>query len=463
VPRRPIRFPEFARGLILIVAAGAACGLAQAQSDTWWQLRAGQDIWHDHRIWLVDRYSYTASGAYWPDHEWLWQAIAYPLHSMGGMPLLAGVNGALAVGALLLVIPRGRTTRLEVTWVLLAIPLLSGVWSLRPQVASLFMLAVLLRQLRAERWWAVPVVMLLWANLHGAVATGGVVLVAACAAAFVTALRERSNAARDRVRALAIITLVSAAATLATPLGWRLWTYLLDSITRSRSNHIQEWQSAFHVSFFAVGFWCWLAVVGLTLALARRRIIGWPITLEAAVVIALAPFAITAIRNGTFFVLAALPLVISLTRRDAVERPDDDVPHGRGILWAVTAVIAVGVAGVWVTQPPKLDWHPLSPAAAEAIRGCDGHVYTTYYGGGFLIWFVPDVPVFVDNRQDPYPTDIIDLGALYPGQNFQTTFGKYDVRCAALTTTDSSSWVALEAANWKPTFSDSQWVVLEAP
>ena len=463
MPRPAIRFPEFALRLILITATGVACGLAQAQSDTWWHLRAGRDIWHDHRVSLVDRYSYTASGAYWPDHEWLWQAIAYPLHTIGGMPLLAAVNGAVAVGALLLVIPQGRATRLEVVWVFLAIPLLAGVWSLRPQVASLFMLAVLLRLLHKERWWAVPVVMLLWANLHGAVATGGVVLVAACAAALVTSLREQSKEARDRVRALVIVTAVSAAATLATPLGWRLWTYILDSINRSRSNHIQEWQSAFHVNAFAVGFWCWLAIVGITLVRERRRISGWPLTLEVAVAIALAPLAMSAIRNGTFFVLAALPLVIKLTRHEAVERAHDDVPHGRAILWGVGVVIVLGVAGVWVTQPPKLAWDPLSPAAAEAIRSCDGHVYTAYDGGGVLIWFVPDVPVFVDSRQDPYPTEITDLGALRPGQDFEPTFEEYDVRCAALTTRDSSGRVALEAANWTPTFSDSQWVVLEAP
>jgi hypothetical protein len=463
VPRPPIRFPEFARGLILIIAAGSACGLAQAQSDTWWHLRAGQDIWRDHRVSLVDRYSYTASGSYWPDHEWLWQAIAYALHSIGGMPLLAAVNGALAVGALLLVLPRGRTTRLEVTLLLLAIPVLIGVWSLRPQVTSLFLLALLLRQLHVGRWWAIPLVMLLWANLHGAVATGGVVLVAATIAGIVSAVRERTPMARSRVKSLLVVTALSALLTLATPLGIRLWTYILDSITRSKSNQIEEWRSAFHLNFFSVGFWCWFVVVVVVLLVKRRRLVGWEVTLDAAVVIALAPFAMSAIRNVTFFVLAALPLMIALTKREARDRPDDDVPHGRGILRAVAAVIAVGVAGMWVTQPPKLEWHPLSPAAADAIRGCDGHVYTTYYGGGFLIWFVPEVPVFVDNRQDPYPRDIIDLGALGPGQDFQTTFDKYDVRCAALTVADSGSRVVLEAANWKPTFSDSQWVVLEAP
>jgi len=463
VPRPPIRFPEFARDLILIFAAGSACGLAQAQSDTWWHLRAGQDIWRDHRVSLVDRYSYTATGSFWPDHEWLWQAIAYGLHSVGGMPLLAAVNGALAVGALLLVLPRGRTTRLEVTLLLLAIPVLVGVWSLRPQVTSVFLLALLLRQLHIGRWWAVPLVMLLWANLHGAVATGGVVLVAACGAGLVTALRERTPVARARLKALAVVTALSALLTLATPLGIRLWTYVLDSIARSKDNHIAEWRSAFHLNLISVGFWCWFVVVVLVLLMNRRRVVGWDLTLDAAVLIALAPFAMSAIRNVTFFVLAALPLVFALTRRDVPDRPDDDVPHGRGILRSVSGLVACVVAIVWISQPPRLEWHPLGPAAADAIRACDGQVYTTYYGGGFLIWFVPDVPVFVDNRQDPYSPAIIDLGALGPGQDFQTTFDKYGVRCAALTSVDIGTRNVLEAAGWKPAFSDSQWVVLEAP
>ena len=46
-------------------------------------------------------------------------------------------------------------------------------------------------------------------------------------------------------------------------------------------------------------------------------------------------------------------------------------------------------------------------AAVAAVRGCPAQIYNRFYDGGFLIWFVPERPVFIDNRQDPYPSPFI--------------------------------------------------------
>jgi hypothetical protein len=459
---RPIQFPDFALRLVLVVTAAATCALPTADSDTWWQLRAGRDIWHDHSVSLVDRYSYTAHGEYWPNHEWLWQLFSYGLHALGGMPLLGLVNGLLAFGAIVLAVPR-RATRSHVVLLLLAIPLVVDVLSIRPQVTSLFAFSLLVWLLRREHWWAIPVLMLVWANLHGAVATGGVTLVAACGGAVVVHVRQRTPESFRRVLLLVVITLLSAAATLATPLGYRLWTYVADSIARSKSNSIQEWQSAFQWGVVPAWFWGWLALTAVAAVLARRRIGDWESTLLVAVVLVQAPFAIAAVRNFPFFALSALPLVCLLTRRDTSPRPADAVSAGRPVLLGAAVLGALAVAATYVAQPPRLAWQPMSDAAVAAIEACPGHVYTTYYSGGFLIWFTSDVPVFVDNRQDPYPPEILDLGKLHEGLDYQPTFDRYDVRCAAIDSTDASSLRTLQADGWTTSFDDGQWVVLRRP
>src|SRR5690348_2636244 len=94
-------FDDFAtRATYLVVLTLAA--LSPAQQDVWWLLRAGEDIWHTASVPTVDHYSFTADGRYWPNHEWLWEAIAYPLHLVGGMPLLTLASSLAALGAVVI-------------------------------------------------------------------------------------------------------------------------------------------------------------------------------------------------------------------------------------------------------------------------------------------------------------------------------------------------------------------------
>src|SRR5262249_33904334 len=120
------------------------------------------------------------------------------------------------------------------------LPLASLVWALRPQILTLLGLAALVTLLARERFAAVPLLFLAWANAHGGVAFGGVVLVAA----FVTALlRARSGDERDRRRALRLAATLplSALATAATPLGFGIFRFVFESEARLRAAHIREW------------------------------------------------------------------------------------------------------------------------------------------------------------------------------------------------------------------------------
>ncbi len=53
--RRMITSDRLVIGLLFVVIAVLAC-FAPAQGDTWWHLRAGQDIWRTHAVSLVDTY-----------------------------------------------------------------------------------------------------------------------------------------------------------------------------------------------------------------------------------------------------------------------------------------------------------------------------------------------------------------------------------------------------------------------
>ncbi|MCB0333648.1 MAG: hypothetical protein KDD55_09130, partial [Bdellovibrionales bacterium] len=43
----------------------------RSNADLWWHIAAGRDILLHHTLRMTDTWSYTTSGAYWLNHEWL--------------------------------------------------------------------------------------------------------------------------------------------------------------------------------------------------------------------------------------------------------------------------------------------------------------------------------------------------------------------------------------------------------
>lgn len=455
-----VRFPVLARWLVLC-GAGVACVLADhVQNDTWWQLRAGQEIWHGH-LPLTDTWSYTAAGRHWPDHEWLWQAAFYALYRLGRLPLVSAVNLFLAMAALVLARPAGVVRRADAYLLALAVPLISLSWSVRPQTTSLLLAVVVLRLVVAERWWPILPLMLVWANLHGAVAYGVVLLAAACVAAWWDGRRGRRLAV---VGATAVAGLLL---TLATPLGTGLWSYVaLEPLRPGPPGGIAEWAPPLRANPASAAFWAWtlLVVVSVALTRARRphRLLGWPTRVELVASVATFGLALLAIRNIPVFAAASLCLLIRLWRPDA---PDTEAP-------ARLAPVALGAAGlaslafvaaVWSSPPASLGWHPISPGAVQAIEACPGRVYTGYNGAGILLWWAPSVPVFVDSRQDPYPQSVLTYAGLRHGDGHDAVFQRYGVRCAALTQADGDAVAVLRSEGWTTTWTDGRWAVLASP
>ena len=71
---------------LLFLTVVLACALTPMQADTWWQLRAGRDMWATGRVMLADVYSHTSYGAFWLNHEWLAEVIYYGAYRAAGLP-----------------------------------------------------------------------------------------------------------------------------------------------------------------------------------------------------------------------------------------------------------------------------------------------------------------------------------------------------------------------------------------
>ena len=375
--RRGVSFGTLAVGM-LFVAFAVVAALMPAQNDTFWHLRAGQDIWRTGQVPRVDHYSHTFAGAPWPDHEWLTQALMYLAYRAGGMPGLELGAAALVLGAAaltwrLMVGPLATRALLMTIGLLLS----SSVWVLRPVGVSLFLLALLLTLLVRERYWILPPLFLLWANAHGGVVLGGLVLVAAWVAALLRWWRVRDAAERRRVRVLTPVVLLSGLACAATPLGFGIYRFVIDSTARSMAVRIDEWFPVLPNSFFGVLFWAATLAFAALIVVRRRAFIGgqapwsdWVITVAA---LALLPLAIRSYRNIALYALYAAPAAsrllgaaVSPSPARALSRRRSDAPRP-----PPAPITRASTSRSWARSPspPSRSWRRRFAPAPNASTG----------------------------------------------------------------------------------------------
>jgi hypothetical protein len=446
---------RLAIGLLFVVIATLAC-LAPTQTDTWWHLRAGLDIWRTHAVSLRDTYSYTAAGQFWPNHEWLTEAVFFALYWLGGLPALTGFCAAVLVmtWALSWQLTRGE---FEVRFILFASSLVTaaGAFAIRPQVFSMagFMITCALLVTSRTRW--LPLLFVIWTNLHGAVALGLAAVLATLCADVVFH--------RKVPRSLTLVAAGCFAATFASPLGVHLWPSIVESVKRSRVNQLIEWQPP----DMSPGLWpFWGIACGLVVAVVWwRRLLDDRTLKLTAIALAILPLALTSRRNVSVFLLVAVPALTALARpRESAQRARTAAGEHTAVNAAILSVAAIiGVAVVvlaWRAPAPSLGWRPIAEQAVEAIVDCGEPIYNTYGEGGVLIWFVPQRKVFIDNRQDPYPMDLLVANNQFEvSGKYDGIFGQYGVRCAVVPPS-SPTWRQLRAAaDWSERYHDARWAV----
>jgi hypothetical protein len=427
---------RFAIALLFSGLLLSAC-LMPAQSDTWWQLRSGEEMWRSGRVMLHDEFTHTVAGQPWPNHEWLSHVLFYTLFTLGGLPLLTAFCAAAVTLA----------------WALV-FRLTPGPLLVRVAVVTLSILV------RRRHVWAVPPLFLVWANLHGAVALGGVLVVSAwlaCAA--------RGRRSLPAFSAIAVLCLL---ATAATPMGTALWLEIPQSLQRLQQYDVVEWRAPSLTSLRDLPFWGVAAAAG-ALAWTRRHSLGTVPTLTLAFSTALLfVLATRSMRNVAPFLVAAMPTIATLLQVSPLHERHAGRPPVRLALNAITLAVVLiaggaGVAFAWATPLPRLGWQPVLPQAIQAIRSCPGRLYNRYDEGGYLIWFVRDRKVFIDSRQDPFPATLVRAHIdLERSGDYRPLFDRYDIGCA-LSVAGSPLAQRLERDGWSALEAGEGWRVYQKP
>jgi hypothetical protein len=441
---------------------GMAC-LMPMQNDTWWHLRAGQEMWARRFVMLADEFSFTVPGYPWPNHEWLSEIVFYALYAAGGLPLLtlfAAACVTLALGLSWRLMEGDSIERLAIMG--LAMTSIVPVWTVRPHVFTLVLVMIVVHLSLRRYYWPIPFIFVLWSNLHGGVALGMVALGGVLAGRmYLTGMSE--------VRAIGVVLLASFAATFITPLGVGLWTTIPESIHKSSVNQIVEWSFPSPLEGTYTAFWIVAIVFAATTVWFRGRITSGQHAVLVAVALAILPLAIKSRRNIPPFLLIAIPalshnlaILLSARRARTPKAASARQQKLNVVFVGLTVLVCAGIVSVaWTRRIPRLRWQPIPTDVITEVEACGDRVFNRYPDGGPLIWFAPGVKVFIDSRQDPYPLSFTqEYVALDRTGEYRQMFERYGVSCAMLPER-SITTTRLRQDGWRTRVASEGWVVLQ--
>ena len=392
--------------------------------DLAYQVRAGDEILRTGALPAVDSYTFTIAGAPWTDQQWLAQVILAAVHQVGGWELLAVLRAALVVSITgLLVaasIARGAAPRTGAVLSLLAFMLLAPALALRPQLFGIVIFVALLlltalRHRRPSMFLGAPLLVVLWANVHGSFVLAPLLLA--------YAWLDDLVAGRPARRSLAVLVL-GTAATLVNPFGPTVWTYAAGiGADPTISGQVSEWQRTSPFTVPGLLFYA-SAAVALAVAIRRRAALRWPDWVWLAGMFVIGAWAV---RGLAWWPLGAVYVLAPVLAGPAVQAAGLDAGPARssgrptrdrlqrlnGLVVAVLE-LAIVVALPWWRPADALTGRAgllsYSPSAlADALRGevsNGSRVLAPQAWTSWLEWAVPDARYFVDARFELFPGSV---------------------------------------------------------
>jgi hypothetical protein len=400
--------------LVVVLGAIGVMELAQLPGavDLAYHLKVGQLMVAEHAVPRTDVLAWTTAGRPWLDQNWGAQLVLYGIWRLGGFPLLTITSAALTVAtwALVAAACRRRTANLRLIagTVLAGYAVSAAAFSVRPQLFSLLLFAAELYLLEVARTrprvaLAIPLLMPLWANLHGAFVVGiGLLVVEAAAAAW---RRDQAGAVR-----YALVTVAGVAGLLVNPWGVRVLGYALSLPTnRAVTRIVTEWgptnprQLTGILVVGAIG----LLVVALVRAPAPGRAPEQLLRMAL-----LGGLALWAVRGVAWFGLA-LPVALSALARERPPRPaagDRGTPVVSAVVLGVLAVALVAAApplGRTLFGPrPEMSFAPVATADWLAANPQPGRMLNYQPWGSYLEFRLgPEVQVAFDSRVELPPEE----------------------------------------------------------
>jgi len=422
-------------------------------------LATGRLIFLDGRVPTSDPYSYLAADESWTVQSWL-PSVLYHLinESIGGWGIrsLHGLIAATLMFHLWKLLARAEQLVIRVFLAGACVLIGAFLWTPRPLLFGLLAMILLLRVAHRQLRMAIVLpVMYVWVNSHGSFPLAGVYLVLVLIGGWFDSRKFDPY----KVKLLAVMVFSIAVAAI-NPVGWRLLWFPVHLLGRREAlESVAEWGAPTFTSPYE---WLFLGLLGLLIVAARRGA-STQALLPAAL---FSVSALLAVRNLGF---ASIILVVSIA---PYMRSLIGSVQGRGKsrlatvgLAVVGSCLAFALLDLVSTSPVELGRYPVeevdwlsdrSLVANEEVRIAQ----RDFVGNYITLEHGSDSRVFVDDRFDFYPQDVLDDHLdLVLGGDYREIADRRSFNVVLWERESPFAYWLVESDDWDVVSSDEDWIV----
>jgi hypothetical protein len=454
-------------------------------------LLLGRLIRETRSVPLTDTFSFRTEGLPSVPHEWLSQvalSIVNDVLGLGGIILLTALI-VIATWAIIFHETERRGSRLFIRLFVVALGI--GVNMIhvlpRPHLFTFLFTAIWVAALeringnKPRLWWLLPLLMVLWVNMHGMFILGMMIWGIYLLGSFLEN-PSREWFSKSSTRSMLFAGSASLLATFFSPNGIKIWEAIVSLGSNSYiTSRIPEYQSA---DFHNPATWPFILLLILTIiGFARRGSkTSW---IDILLAVSFAAIALYTSRMIPLFAIVAVPITartlsdwinveFSQSRFLVVESNITDMNSiSNGGIWVFVLAIAVALlfySGTPIDAQGKgnrfdngffpvqaVDWlnsHPQS-----------GHMFNEFDWGGYLLLKLkPRQQIFMDGHTHIYGEALTREyeTVVTLGKDWEKIFDKYQIEWAILRGSAPIAG-ALEKLGWEILYQDDTAVILHKP
>lgn len=447
--------------LVVGFLAGAAA-LPLQDNSFLTHLATGRIILDDGRVPGADPYSFTADGADWTVQSWLASVVYAAAESAAASLGLRAVHLVLLAGLGWVLV--GLTSAIESALVRLGVLFVAalagaGLWVERPYLVGVLGVALVWFVLeRRLPWWVLVPFGWVWTNAHGSwvLGLGLVVLVGVGAAVDDRGRPHDLDLLARTFGALAAGIVLGAIG----PLGPSVLTFPLTAIARRDAfGDVVEWQAPDFGSVSELA-WIVLAVTALVVLVTADRRLRSAVPVLAFLAASLLAQRNMAVALVVFVgVIGRTPMAIGELR--SATRPG----LGRPLHAVAVALVVLVAANTLITPPDTFAAYPGRAMALVGPPGADGAsprlAAEVAVGNALTVLDGPRGAVFVDDRFDMFPTDLVDDSVtLLRGQSsWETVLDRHGIDVVLWSRDKPLAALLAVSDGWQVVYGDAQAVV----
>ncbi|HTZ45991.1 MAG TPA: hypothetical protein VMH20_00260 [Verrucomicrobiae bacterium] len=395
--------------------------------DTWWHLKVGDWILQNAGLPHTGILSRTAVHLPWVAYSWGYEVLLSVFYSWFGLVGIGILGTLLTIGVTWAIywMLRRVSRRFWSAWILTGVTCAAFLFNGAPRpvffsyILFCFVLALLFEAQRSARiqtlYW-LPLIFLLWANLHiqfiyGLFTVGLFVAInvaqqASAKLNFAPTYFMPSSLPAGR---LMLILAACFAATLVGPNFYHPYLVVL-AYTKAKFSYkvILELQP--------LPFRYFSNFIELFLAAAGFYAVGWNKRIDLfklALLVVASIVAFRTMRDAWFICFSAAACIADFPAPAHAQHQTDS--------WHEVAFVTVAVAALLLLAAPLVNFnaraldraisadYPVNAVNFLRRSGFSGPLYNNLNWGGFLMWYLPELPVVVDGRNDLYGDELDEL------------------------------------------------------